>query len=139
MRAFPLSRRRLSTALSFALLVALFLTLGASAALAQADSTSANLSGFVRDPQGAVVPGANVTARSSATSVMRTATTNDEGFYQLTNLPPGAYDLTVEAPNFKRSVIQALTVTVGQRADLDIALEIGQITDEVTVTGARPS
>ena len=134
MRAFPLNGRWLSTAFSFTLLVAFVLSFGAGAALAQADSTSANLSGFVRDPQGAVVPGATVTARNDSTSVVRTATTNEEGFYQLTNLRP-ALQLTIEAANFKTTAIEALTVTVGQRADLDVALEIGQITDVVTVTG----
>src|SRR5688572_5230535 len=111
MRAFPLNGRWLSTAFSFALLVALSLSLGAGAALAQADSTSANLSGFVRDPQGAVVTGATVTARNTATNETRTGTTNDEGFYQLTNLPPGTYRLTIEAANFKTTVIETLTVT----------------------------
>ncbi|HEU4597416.1 MAG TPA: TonB-dependent receptor [Pyrinomonadaceae bacterium] len=136
MRAFPLHGRWLSTAFRFALLVAFSLSLGAGAALAQADSTSAHLSGFVRDPQGAVVPGATVTARNPATNETRTASSNDEGFYQLTNLPPGTYRLTIEAANFKTTVIETLTVTVGQRADLDVALEVGQITDVVTVTGA---
>jgi hypothetical protein len=137
MRAFPLNGRWLSTAFRFALLVAFSLSLGAGAALAQADATSANLSGFVRDQQGAVVPGATVTARNPATSETRTATSNEEGFYQLTNLPPGTYRLNIEAANFKTTAIEAVTVTVGQRADLDVALEVGQISDVVTVTGAN--
>jgi hypothetical protein len=112
------------------------LTIGAGAARGQADATSANLSGFVRDPSGAVVQNATVTARNPVTSINRTTTTNDEGFYQLTNLPPGAYEVSVEVTGFKKAVIPTVTVTVGQRADLDIALEIGAITDVVTVTGA---
>jgi hypothetical protein len=135
MRASPL--RWLPNAYRFVFVCALALTLGASAALAQADATSANLSGFVRDPAGAVVPGAAITARNPATGVTRATTSNDEGFYQLVQLPPGAYELTVEAANFKKAVVPSVTVTVGQRADLDFALEIGQITDVVTVTGAQ--
>ncbi len=100
----------------------------------QAQSNAADLQGFVRDPQGAVVQGATVRARSTATSVERETTTNDDGFYQITNLPPAAYEVSVEAPNFKKAVIPSVTVTVGQRADLDIALEIGQISDVVTIT-----
>ncbi|MCA1591071.1 MAG: TonB-dependent receptor [Acidobacteria bacterium] len=133
MRSFPL--RWLPTAFRFTLAGAL-LVCCAGAALAQADSTSANLSGFVRDPQGAVVQGAAVSARNPTTSVSRTTTSNDEGFYQLTNLPPGTYEVSVEAANFKRAVLPAVTVTVGQRADLDVALEIGQISDVVTISGA---
>jgi hypothetical protein len=119
------------------LICAIALTLGAGTAMAQADATSANLSGFVRDPAGAVVPGATITARNPATGVTRSTTTNDEGFYQLVQLPPGTFELTVEAANFKKAVVPSVTVTVGQRADLDFALEIGQITDVVTVTGAQ--
>jgi hypothetical protein len=116
---------------------ALALTLGASTAMAQADATSANLSGFVKDPAGAVVPGATVTARNPSTGITRTATTNDQGFYQLVQLPAGTFELTVEAANFKKAVVPSVAVTVGQRADLDFTLEIGQITDVVTVTGAQ--
>src|SRR5919201_960859 len=134
MRSFPL--RRPPTASRFVLLCALTLTFGAGAALAQADATSANLSGFVRDPAGAVVPGATVTARNPATNDVHTAVTNEEGFYQLPKVPPGAYEVSVEAKNFKRAVVPSVTVTVGQRADLDVTLEVGQITDVVTVTGA---
>src|SRR2546421_1884739 len=130
-------RRWLPTAYRFMLLCAFALTLGAGAAIAQADSTTANLSGFVRDPAGAVVPGATVTARNAEKNVVRTATSNDEGFYQLVRLPPGAYEVSVEATNFKKAVVPSVTVTVGQRADLDVSLEVGQITDVVTVTGAQ--
>jgi hypothetical protein len=108
-----------------------------TAALAQADATSANLSGVVKDPTGAVIPGATVTVRNPATNDVRTVTTNDDGFYQLVQLTPGTYEVSVEAANFKKAVVPAITVTVGQRADLDIALEIGQITDVVTVSGAQ--
>ncbi|HVF56029.1 MAG TPA: TonB-dependent receptor, partial [Pyrinomonadaceae bacterium] len=135
MRSFPL-RQWLPAAFRFAVMCAVVLSLGASAAWAQADATSANLSGFVRDPQGAVVPGATVTARNAATGVSRDTTANEEGFYQITNLPPGEYEVTVEAANFKRAVLPSIRVTVGQRADLDVALEIGAITDVVTVSGA---
>src|SRR2546423_132836 len=130
-------KRWLPTAYRFLLACAFALTLGAGAAMAQADSTTANLSGFVRDPAGAVVPGATVTARNAEKNVVRTATSNDEGFYQLVRLPPGTYEVSVEATNFKKAVVPSVTVTVGQRADLDVALEVGQITDVVTVTGAQ--
>src|SRR3989440_10667326 len=130
-------KRWLPTAYRFVLLCAFALCIGAGAALAQADSTTANLSGFVRDPAGAVVPGATVTARNAEKNVVRAATSNDEGFYQLVRLPPGTYEVSVEATNFKKAVVPSVTVTVGQRADLDVALEVGQITDVVTVTGAQ--
>ncbi|HEV2765443.1 MAG TPA: carboxypeptidase-like regulatory domain-containing protein, partial [Pyrinomonadaceae bacterium] len=117
-------------------LVGLMALCCASAALGQAQSNAADLRGFVRDPQGAVVTGATVTARNTATNLTRTATTNEEGLYQITNLPPGDYEVTVESANFKRAVAPTVTLTVGQRADLDVALEVGGLGETVTVTGA---
>src|SRR5207237_9070238 len=102
-------KRWLPTAYRFLLACAFALTLGAGAAMAQADSTTANLSGFVRDPAGAVVPGATVTARNAEKNVVRTATSNDEGFYQLVRLPPGTYEVSVEASNFKKAVVPFVT------------------------------
>ncbi|HZB44186.1 MAG TPA: carboxypeptidase regulatory-like domain-containing protein, partial [Pyrinomonadaceae bacterium] len=135
MRANP--RRWLPTAYRFVLVCALALLCGAPAALAQADATSADLSGFVRDPAGAVVAGATITVRNPSVGVTRTATSDDDGAYRLVQLPPGQYEVTVEAANFKKAVVPSVTLTVGQRADLDFALEIGQITDVVTITGAQ--
>ncbi len=128
----------LKTAVSLALLCVVSLCLCASVALAQAQSNAADLRGFVRDPQGAVVVGANVTARNPATNVSRSATTNDEGFYQLVNLPPGEYEVSTEAANFSRAVIPSVVLTVGQRADLDIPLQVGAVGASVTVSGAAP-
>jgi hypothetical protein len=107
-----------------------------SVALGQAQSDAADLRGFVRDQQGAVVPNATVTARHPATNSSRTATTNEDGFYQILNLTPGSYDVSVEAPNFKKASLPAVQLTVGQRADLDIKLEAGEISEVVTITGA---
>jgi hypothetical protein len=134
MRAFP--RRWITAAFRFVLACAC-LVAGAGAAFAQADATSANLSGFVRDPQGAVVPGATVTARNPATNVVRTATSNGEGFYQLLQLQPGTYEVRVEAANFRPLVYQNVTVTVGQRAELNPELQVGGLeAGTVTVTSA---
>lgn len=107
-----------------------------SIVLAQAQSDAADLRGFVRDPQGAVVTNATVTVRNPANNSTRTTTTNDEGFYQIVNLTPGDYDVTVEAPNFKKVSLPAVKLNLGQRADLDVALEAGQISEVVTITGA---
>ena len=107
-----------------------------SAAFGQTQSNAADLRGFVRDQQGATVAGATVTARNPANNLVRTATTNEEGFYQLINLTPGDYEVSVEAPNFKRAIVPNIKLTVGQSADLDIPLEIGDVGASVTVTGA---
>ena len=106
----------------------------ASVAYGQSQSNAADLNGFVRDPQGAIVVGASVTARNPATNFSRTATTNDEGYYLILSLPPGDYEITVEAPTYKKTVVPSYTLTVGARADLDVKLEIGEVSEIVNIT-----
>ncbi|HKR22086.1 MAG TPA: carboxypeptidase-like regulatory domain-containing protein, partial [Pyrinomonadaceae bacterium] len=105
-------------------------------ALGQAQSNAADLQGTVKDATGAVVTAATVTARNPGTNVTRNSTTNDEGFYRIVNLPPGTYEVTVEATNFKKAVLPNISVTIGQAAELDIQLEPGQITESVTISDA---
>ncbi len=105
------------------ILFAAFVAGGASEVMGQAQSNAADLRGYVRDQQGAVVTNATVTARNAATNTLRSATTNGEGFYEFVNLPPGDYDLTVEAQSFKKALLPAVKLTIGQRADLDVTLE----------------
>lgn len=122
-----------SIRLTFFFVVATFCT---SVAFAQAQSDAADLRGYVRDQQGAVVANATVTAKFPGTNSTRTATTNEEGFYQLTNLTPGNHDLTVEASGFKKVSLPSVKLTLGQHADLDITLEAGEISEVVTISGA---
>jgi hypothetical protein len=105
-----------------------------SAAMSQAQSNAADLQGTVRDQNGAAVPNASVTARNVGTNFSREATSNDDGFYKIISLPPGTYEVTVKATKFKTAVIQKVTVTVGQTADQDIPLEVGDVTATVTVS-----
>ncbi len=135
MRAFPFRRPFVTSAFSL-VLVALCLFAAAPESFGQAQSNAADLRGFVRDQQGSVVQNATVTARNTATNLTRTTTTNNEGFYAITNLPPGDYDVSVEAANFKRAVAPTVKLTVGQQGELDVALEVGGIGETVTVTGA---
>ena len=129
-----LSQRWFLTVFHLALVGAVTLCFAVNA-FAQAQSNAADLRGYVRDPQSAVVTGATVTVRNPATSVTRSTTTNDEGYYQITNLPPGEYEVSVEAKDFSRAVVPDVTLTVGQQADLDIPLQVGGIGETVTVTG----
>jgi hypothetical protein len=109
------------------------------AAMSQAQSNAADLQGTVRDPQGAVVAGATVTARNTATNGLRDAMTNDDGFYKIVSLSPGEYEVTVKAPNYKTAVIQSVRLTVGQTANQDIPLEVGDIKVTVTVASVSPN
>ncbi|HEY0005307.1 MAG TPA: TonB-dependent receptor [Pyrinomonadaceae bacterium] len=132
MRAFP--PQWLKATLGLALLLCAATLFCASAALGQSQSNAADLNGYVRDPNKAIVVGASVTARNLATNFSRTVNTNEEGYYQLVQLPPGEYEVTVEAPNYKKAVVPSYKLTVGARADLDLTLELGQITEVVNIS-----
>lgn len=97
----PSSRQWINASirLTFFFVIAAFC---ASVAFGQSQSNAADLQGYVRDPSGAVVVGATVTARNSATNFSRDVTTNEDGYYQITNLPPGSYEITVEASGFSK-------------------------------------
>ncbi|MBL8229587.1 MAG: TonB-dependent receptor [Bryobacterales bacterium] len=104
--------------------------------LAFPQSPTATITGIVRDAQGAVVPGVTVTAISNATQVKTTATTNDEGLFSLRQLAIGAYTIDAEKSGFRRYLRKGLVLTTGQSLELDVTLEIGAVTESVTVSGS---
>lgn len=106
----------------------------AASAFGQTQATAADLSGTVTDPNGAVVGGATVTARNSATGISRTVTADGEGRFQIIGLPPGEYQVSAEAATFKKVVINNVRLTVGQAADLTIKLELGTPSAVVNVS-----
>src|SRR5438309_3584394 len=110
-----------------------------SAAMSQAQSNAADLQGTVRDANGAVVANASVTVRNTGTNVSREATTNDDGYYKIVNLPPGDYELNVKAANYKTAVIPSVKLTIGQTINQDVPLEVGDLTATVTVTSVSPN
>src|SRR2546421_9541267 len=119
--------------------ICLAVSLFVGTAMSQAQSNAADLQGVVRDQNGAVVVNASVSARNVATNISREATTNGDGFYKIVNLSPGEYELTVKASNYKTAVIPSVKITVGQTANQDVPLEVGDISATVTVTTAAPN
>ncbi|HZI18770.1 MAG TPA: TonB-dependent receptor [Pyrinomonadaceae bacterium] len=120
----------------FIRIVALGLGLLFAAAPAGAQVTTSELTGRVTDQNGAAVPSATVTARNTGTGLTRTAQTSEEGTYTLTQLPPGTYDVTVEAPSFSRALSRNLELNVGSRLTQNVTLQPGQITETVEVSTA---
>ena len=119
------------------LVVALFvcfavILLCASMAQAQSAGTGA-ISGTVTDPQGRAVPNATVTVTNVGTNQERTSTTGSDGQYKFPLLSPGTYRLKIGAAGFKTSEVSGITVNVTETATEDKVLEVGAVTQTVTV------
>ena len=130
----PFSSGVCAVAARSSLLFAVILLVAASA-MAQVQAAAADLAGSVTDPNGAVVAGATVNVRNLGTGVTRTATANGQGEFQIVALPPGDYEVTAEASTFKKVVISPVTLTLGQRSELAIRLEVGGADAVVNVSG----
>jgi hypothetical protein len=104
-----------------------------SAALAQ---YRAGIQGTVTDPQGAAVSGATVTLTSKDTNVTWTATTDSRGVYAFTGLAPGDYSLTVEKSGFQKKIYADVVVAAEQMNAFNVQLELGQVTQSVTVSAS---
>jgi outer membrane receptor protein involved in Fe transport len=98
--------------------------------------TTASLVGSVKDPTGAAVAGAQVAVVDSAHGVTRSATSNSDGEWAVTALDAGQYDLTVTAPGFKKYEAKGVILRVAQKARIDVPLQVGTATTEVTVEGS---
>jgi len=112
------------------ILLFVMLCWAAPGALAQVRGT---FTGLVSDPTGAVIPGATVTAMNEGTNVSSTRKTNSEGFYTIPDLQPGFYTLKAETQGFKTLVNAHIELTVGYTQRVDFKLEVGSVTQAVTV------
>ncbi len=96
-------------------------------------STSGNISGTVRDPQGAAVPNVEVIIREENTGAERTVTTDSNGNYTVPSLPVGLYSVSATPSGFKQSVVTGFELNVAENAVVDLALEIGLANEVVTI------
>jgi hypothetical protein len=101
---------------------------------ASAQVTGGTISGAVTDPSGAAIPGATVSILSRAKGETRTATSNDNGYYSVPNLTPGNYDVTVSLTGFKTAEQRNLVLEVGQELVTNIRLNVGDVSEKVTIT-----
>ena len=120
-----------------AVLVTLLFSLTASVVV-QAQVTGATLSGTVSDPSGAVVAGAQVSVKNTATGITRDVTSDSSGFYTAPNLPPADYEVRVSAKGFSTAVQSNLTLAVGAQQQLNFNLKVGETSQTVQVTESAP-
>lgn len=95
----------------------------------------ASIQGVVTDPQGAVVSGATVTLKNLDTNQTQTATTDPNGIYNFSALPPNQYSITVDKEGFQKKVLDHLGVIAEQANAVNIQLEVGAVSQIVTVSG----
>src|SRR6201986_3757611 len=99
-----------------------------------AQAGGGSMVGTVHDPAGAFVPNAAVTITNTDTNSNYPVTTNGDGRFLYPQLPVGTYKVSVAAPGFKEAVQEGITVSIGTMSTLDIALQVGQTSQSVTVT-----
>src|SRR5688500_4910284 len=109
-----------------------------TAATASAQLATAELNGRITDTSGAVLPGVTVTATQTATGLVRTTVTDENGGYILSNLPTGPYRIEVALQGFRTYVQTGLVLQVGATPTINAALELGSLEETVTVEAAAP-
>lgn len=95
--------------------------------------------GTVEDPSGAVVPGAAITISNTATGQVREVAADSQGRYTVVSVTAGAYNVTVTAPGFRTATRTGVEVTINSVTRVEVRLEVGQVSDQVTVSAAAAS
>jgi hypothetical protein len=104
----------------------------------RAQTNRATITGTVTDSSGGIIAGVKVTARNAGTNVETKGVTNADGIYVLPNLPPGTYALTFQRDGFKETEQPSVTLESTQIAQINAALQLGAVTEQVTVTTDAP-
>jgi len=100
-----------------------------------AQTSTSSITGRLVDSKDAILPGATVTVTNEATGLSQTQTTTDSGVYAFASLPVGTYTVTVEQQGFKKFQKTGNELEVGTPLTVDVAMEVGQVTETVTVQG----
>lgn len=103
-----------------------------------AQPAAAEITGSVRDPHGAAVAGSVVSVVETRTGLQFRTASSSTGAYTFTNLRPGVYRLEVAVEGFKRFIQQDIRLATGERVRIDIALEVGEVSESVRVTADAP-
>src|SRR5437899_278814 len=112
--------------------------LAASAAFLPAQETRGSIAGRITDPAAVPVADCPVIVANAETGAVFHATSNASGYYEVNLLNPGNYEVTVKTTGFKQVVRKGITLTVGTRLEVDIALEIGSVSETVAVIADAP-
>jgi outer membrane receptor protein involved in Fe transport len=117
--------------------IASLLTLALVALAFGQQAATATIEGIVTDPSNAAVPGAKVMIKNVDTGLKREITTDASGLYRIAALPPGSYEIAAGAEGFTENKYGAVTLTVGQKLNLDLTLRV-TVSEAVTITDVAP-
>ena len=106
--------------------------------VARAQETRGMIFGHVTDPTTASLAGARVVVKNTATNVLTELRTNDSGYYEAPLLVSGVYQVTVEAPGFKKAERSSFTLPIASRLEANFSLEVGAVSDTLTVSADPP-
>jgi hypothetical protein len=112
----------------------LLLSVGLFVGVHAQSSTAGNITGTVRDQQGAAVANVEVTIVDEKTGASRTAKTNDDGFFSAPGLAAGVYTVSAAPTGFKKTVASGVQLHVSENLTVNLDLQVGQVTEIVTVT-----
>ena len=101
--------------------------------IAIAQVTTGTITGTVKDSAGAVLPGVSIKLTNTDTGASRTVIADELGRYNAPQLPLGGYEISAELPGFQTAVRRGVTLTIGREAVVDFALQVGSVSQEVTV------
>lgn len=104
-----------------------------------AQVTGGTISGSVTDSTGGAIPKVEISIINTATGVVSTATTSAEGFYSVPNLLPGPYQVTAKSSGFSTSIVNGITLTVGAQQEVNVALKVGETSQQVEVSASAVS
>lgn len=113
-----------------------FVCMGAIRALGV--GTTGTIVGTVRDHSGATVANAQITIRNQETNASRDVQTNETGDYTVPLLPPGKYEVAIEKLGFRRAVLKDIALAVDQTVRVDVTLQLGEVSQQVTVESVAP-
>ncbi len=116
------------------LVVGFALIAGPSAIIPQSQALGGQIEGTVRDQNQALVVRALVTVSNNETGATRSAVTDESGLYRFPLLPLGTYRIVVESENFKKLIREGIVLTTGQTATIDLALQLGEVREVVSVS-----
>src|SRR5215472_11564483 len=136
--ATPPEGRNFMKLISILVCLCVCMLIGSGVTLAQGVGTSGSVTGTVTDSSGAVITNATVTATDAQRGIKRTSSTDTAGRYEITGLPPAAYNISAEHDGFQTEIRKNVVLNVGGTLSLDFSLQVSQVSSTIEVTTEAP-